>query len=152
MRISDWSSDVCSSDLGDDIAAASILNHQRRQAPGLIGAGVDSYPVGPFVHLVDDRVSMDDHEPVCLLLAEERFAYPAEVGKVLLLKVDAGADARMDEEIVAETERVGQPLQKLPMRWRHAVLDEPDARLPVHSSQFLEIGRASCRERGCRYV
>src|SRR3546814_11866361 len=105
MRISDWSSDVCSSDLGDDIAAASILNHQRRQAPGLIGAGVDSYPVGPFVHLVDDRVSMDDHEPVCLLLAEERFAYPAEVGKVLLLKVDAGADARMDEEIVAETER-----------------------------------------------
>src|SRR3546814_20342273 len=82
---------------------------------------------------------MDDHEPVCLLLAEERFAYPAEVGKVLLLKVDAGADARMDEEIVAETERVGQPLQKLPMRWRHAVLDEPDARLPVHSSQFLGI-------------
>src|SRR3546814_10005549 len=31
------------------------------------------------------------------------------------------------------------------MRWRHAVLDEPDARLLVHSSQFLGIDPIALR-------
>src|SRR3546814_3834919 len=40
MRISDWSSDVCSSDLGAPYRAAIALGHQLGQQPAVIDMGV----------------------------------------------------------------------------------------------------------------
>src|SRR3546814_9370644 len=90
MRISDWSSDVCSSDLNDDALKISCLLQGQ----------------GGLVHR------------------------------------DAGAHRGAD----------GDLLQVLALGRRRLGLDQVvQQRLQV-VLQLAEIGRASCRERGCQYV
>src|SRR3546814_2908382 len=96
MRISDWSSDVCSSDLGD------ADHHQRRPQRGE-GAGVAGWQLG-----VEAREREDDRD----------------LHQLRWLEVD---DAEVEPALAAA---------------------------PDETEQFDadEIGRASCRERGCQYV
>src|SRR3546814_8568550 len=66
MRISDWSSDVCSSDLGDGPAAAVALGQQRGQDVHLVVVGDRDHRVrGGGVGLLQDlgveRVAVDHH-------------------------------------------------------------------------------------------
>src|SRR3546814_5780476 len=61
MRISDWSSDVCSSDLGNDV---NLRDFEGRSAL-LLGKAKDnnaSCAIGPFVRLFDDGFGMDRSE------------------------------------------------------------------------------------------
>src|SRR3546814_18795056 len=107
MRISDWSSDVCSSDLAEGIALKACAD----------GSGwwlTTEQGKGRTVFHLFDRSTL------------------AHVGAV------AG-------ESVANTDGI----------WLH---DPPSTRFPegalhaVHHAQGMEIGRASCRERGGQYV
>ena len=45
---------------------------------------------------------MDDDEAMVAFIVEERVADPAQVVLGLLGQIDAGADAGVDEEVVAE--------------------------------------------------
>src|SRR3546814_11438165 len=59
MRISDWSSDVCSSDLGNDV---NLRDFEGRSAL-LLGKAKDnnaSCAIGPFIRLFGDDFGMDD--------------------------------------------------------------------------------------------
>src|SRR3546814_10557645 len=104
MRISDWSSDVCSSDLIDDRAAAARL-HVREGRP---------------------------HRPPGAPGADLQRALEHLVG--LVLQQDIGGELRgvVDQYVQAA-------------KFADGALDH-------RFDLFLEIGRASCRERVCQYV
>src|SRR3546814_15501299 len=120
LRISDWSSDVCSSDLGIDIVAAP--GQRDRQAVVLIGdaeAVANRFPAVPAAQrVVPHARQLDDgrteHRPVA---REGDPAAGAAFLAILKLLGQAGGVA-------------------------------VEARMAEHG---LEIGRASCREKGCQY-
>src|SRR3546814_4528772 len=67
MRISDWSSDVCSSDLTkDDLDAYALESHRRGKAATeaghfqreIVGVEIDT-PDGRQTHLVDEGIRFD---------------------------------------------------------------------------------------------
>src|SRR3546814_8677345 len=94
MRISDWSSDVCSSDLGEDAAAEAHEDRNERSAERERGQCLDDDPI---------------------------------IGSV------AGGAGQIPEE--ARDREQAEPGHQ------HA-----------GDGARAEIGRASCRERGCQYV
>src|SRR3546814_2486980 len=53
MRISDWSSDVCSSDLGADVGAAGAVNIAHRRATAGLALAIGP-AFGPTPHRVED--------------------------------------------------------------------------------------------------
>src|SRR3546814_567054 len=65
MRISDWSSDVCSSDLVGDMPRDGTPKLPRRDAPRLaIGSGWDDRPIGAAedgVEMIAEGVELADH-------------------------------------------------------------------------------------------
>src|SRR3546814_18764549 len=111
MRISDWSSDVCSSDL----RAARDCGAEPEEMPAL---------------QIADRLGLPP------LHAEQ-------VGGARHVDIEEGAPhqeiARLGGDILRA---LGQPLRR--DRARQAAL--------APAAPPVEIGRASCRERGCQYV
>src|SRR3546814_11540538 len=99
MRISDWSSDVCSSDLADTVATAKRLQEEGFQ------------PMPHFAaRSIPSRQALEDY-------------------------LKALADVTELRHVVTLAGAVDKPLG------------------PFDSSMaLLEIGRASCRERGCQFV
>src|SRR3546814_7860394 len=55
MRISDWSSDVCSSDLGDDLRDLFFERHAREQVGDALLDGQRRVPIGCVGHRTRDR-------------------------------------------------------------------------------------------------
>src|SRR3546814_20988847 len=110
MRISDWSSDVCSSDLGCPIRAIKVSD--GGQAGAL------------------DFVTRDE-DPALGTMVENR--------RLRLALAAALADA---------------PLVRLHMPAKVAARagDAHGVTLTLDDGTTLEIGRASCRERVCKYV
>src|SRR3546814_15253090 len=108
MRISDWSSDVCSSDL--DPMQADILDALRRganeDALSLARAATTANPQDPQAH------------------------------RALAMALRASGDS--DAALVSID--------------RAIALAPEDAELHFHRAGYLEIGRASCRERVCQSV
>lgn len=66
-------------------------------------------------------MAVDDDEAVVGIVQEERFADPAEVRLLLLVKLDSGPDPGMDEKELAETAAVDEALEKLDMFPRHGI-------------------------------
>src|SRR3546814_4613706 len=128
MRISDWSSDVCSSDLMTQIARISDTGNERRlQAERLIGAkalqeaqalrfNVFSGEFNAKLKGAEMGLDMDDYDVHC-----------AHIG-VRDLK---------NGRLVAKTR----------MRDHHA--DRSQGRF-YRDAEFSQIGRASCRVRRCK--
>src|SRR3546814_16687180 len=110
MRISDWSSDVCSSDLVDghdpDAVARAIATAQKSDRPSLIAC----------------RTTIG-------------FGAPNKQGTAATHGSPLG-----EAEIAATRKALG---------WPHAPFEIPAA---VLDGWRAEIGRASCRERMCRYL
>src|SRR6476620_7475519 len=94
---------------------ARSLDRQRRQHAGPISASVDADAVGSKLDFRADRMPMDDHESVIGVVVQERLADPAKVGLTLLLDLDPGADARVDEEIIPEAAGVDKASEELLM-------------------------------------
>src|SRR3546814_17014389 len=76
MRISDWSSDVCSSDLGNNNIAESIvgqLQHERYPEPAWIvcgaGTGGTSAPIGRYMRYRGLRTRLCVAEPTGMAFA-----------------------------------------------------------------------------------
>src|SRR6185369_4497260 len=74
-------------------------------------------------HLVADGVAMDDDETVVGLIEQERLADPSQVGLELPVELDAGANARMDEEIIPEPAGIGEGLEELHLLLRNRAPD-----------------------------
>src|SRR3546814_7154456 len=62
MRVSDWSSDVCSSDLGEDMAAKLFRPD----------SAID--PVNDGRHTLPDRPLMRESIPYCVVMPKEKIA------------------------------------------------------------------------------
>src|SRR3546814_15869938 len=107
MRISDWSSDVCSSDLAD----------RARKGIGILGmlgrTGTDGFEVDTF------RCALRERQ------ACER---------------DARSERDQEKFPVHSAQQFRLRQTRYPMS------------SPIAGMTCPEIGRASCRERGCQYV
>src|SRR3546814_16887135 len=132
MRISDWSSDVCSSDLlawwlqRRDVDAA--LDHLAALAPGI-----------------------DPARPVYSLTVGE--CQMVELAKVL----SSGASTVILDEptsvlLPPEVERLYGFIRDLKASGRSVVLISHKLADVSAVADRIEIGRASCRERGWKYV
>src|SRR3546814_17731609 len=126
MRISDWSSDVCSSDLSTDIsvqqAASGEIAHQRADAAGPGGR------LGAGPHAVDQRAEPrpgDAHDVADL------------VGKAAPRLV---AVLRRREPGAEEQDEAGGL-----MMFAHRLAQ------PVLGDAADTAGRSACKERGCKY-
>src|SRR3546814_17460389 len=124
MRISDWSSDVCSSDL----LVADRLGHDRAQALQCQGF------ITGLIKLQDIADSPLDEE-----IDIDVFLFRGQVALGLRIEVE---NALVDLEH-------GLHKRNLEMQARLDVALDHTAHLETHRHQ---IGRASCRERVCQYV
>src|SRR3546814_12594627 len=124
MRISDWSSDVCSSDLGPETAIF----------PSVLVPDVEGNRIGN---------------------PERQGA--AKVGGDGLQRVDADPDAAINDIV---RRRIGEGIFAKDVE-RYAASADPARRVVGRSDdvdgvdeagQIDQIGRASCRERVCKYV
>ncbi len=89
------------------------LQPDRGEDSALVRAGVDADAIGLFVHAVRNRVAVNHHHAVIDLARQEILADPAQVLVHLILQREAGANAGMDEQIVADRDhplaRVEEP-------------------------------------------
>src|SRR3546814_16405081 len=127
MRISDWSSDVCSSDLLLDLDTRTTLLDALREHLKLTGTkkGCDHGQCGACTVIVDGR----------------------RINSCLTLAVMHGGDS------ITTIEGLGSPENLHPMQ---AAFVRHDAFQCGYCTPgqicSAEIGRASCRERVCQYV
>src|SRR3546814_11552079 len=123
MRISDWSSDVCSSDLRVRLE----INLRHAKAAALLLA---------LVNHVDEQMEQRQYilplqiSPAFGLFHQQRQLLDGERGRVGVNGGDRSGVAAVDVAKIEESRAIAQFLQQ-------------DA---------IEIGRASCRERVCQYV
>src|SRR3546814_20604928 len=132
MRISDWSSDVCSSDLQDDIARLQWLVAQLLTFPRHL-----SQHVGGYV-LTENR--LDEMVPIHnAAMADRTFIEwdKDDIDELKLMKVDVLALGMLT------CIRKCFDLMRL-----HDLGDHVLKSVPAED----QIGRASCRERVCQYV
>src|SRR3546814_12091 len=156
MRISDWSSDVCSSDLpprSESTAAASR---------GLYKALIDSYRAHePVVLVVDEAQNM----PVSTL-ESLRMLSNLETASDKLIQIVLCGQPEFEE--ILQERRLRQLQQRIAV-WarlepltrkestaylRHRLEKAAFGSTPIMTNQTiaLKIGRASCRESVCQYV
>src|SRR5207248_7943609 len=91
----DWSSDVCSSDLGDQPALVLHRGGERERLPAGAGAGVDDDVPGPRVAcLGDELASFVLHLEEALLERREREDVGAAREGEAVLRMASGLDAR----------------------------------------------------------
>src|SRR3546814_18488070 len=91
MRISDWSSDVCSSDLNRTALAAAA---EKAFELGYHARVLGTEAVGPAedlaVYLVKEALDYQGERPACLLLGGERDRKSVVEGKCVSVRVDLG--------------------------------------------------------------
>src|SRR3546814_14853004 len=128
MRISDWSSDVCSSDLGLENALSRI-------------AGMYAFALWDRrdhrLHLVRDRIGK---KPLYYGWAGGALVFASELKAI-------AAHPRFKPEINRNALTAYLRYQYVPAPWS---IWQGIYKLPPGCR--LKIGRASCRERGCQYV
>src|SRR3546814_14820295 len=129
MRISDWSSDVCSSDL------KGVLR---------LGEDLDQRLIVEILQRCDDRKAADEFGDQTEFQQILRLALAQKLpGAAFLGRCDMGAKA--------DGFRLQPVANDLFQTCERAAADEEDVRR-IHLQEFLQIGRASCRERVCKYV
>src|SRR3546814_7043285 len=159
MRISDWSSDVCSSDLLKDLArqvwrdGAEGPRERRREAYEWIGNVKKRYPLrielayrGRRFVAANFRTMPDDSFVVTTtdVTAQIKAAKLLEQSKEELEK-------RVDER-THELRRLNEILQDEVRRHEQTAADLERARKAAEATNLGKIGSASCRERVCQYV
>src|SRR3546814_20448684 len=141
MRISDWSSDVCSSDLADHPPPVVVLDLDRLEANAramLTRAGRLPIRLGSksirCVEVMKRVMALDPRFKGLPCYSAREAAWLATPGFDDLL-VAYPTVVRDDLEAAAMATRAGHPLKPI-----------------IDDSRQTEIGRASCRERGCQDV
>src|SRR3546814_18062314 len=122
MRISDWSSDVCSSD----------LERRKLALNGHVSVAVAIAPGGRLIGTPEIRLQGVPVE-------EERAPFLVEATKAA---AEAIADGGRDREQLREKVRLA--VRRVATRWT--------GKKPIVDVMIIELGRASCRERVCTLV
>src|SRR3546814_14059213 len=102
MRISDWSSDVCSSDLVEQLAAA-----QRADIASLAGTGIAGHDVDDAVYGIGSpqrRAGAADHLYAVDIFGDDILHVPIDAGKQRRINAPA---VDQDEQLVGEVLRLG---------------------------------------------
>src|SRR3546814_7313094 len=150
MRISDWSSDVCSSDLGAGKSTVlhSIFGFTKIKAGKIIALGRDVTHLTSSAKLKDARIAyiLQDNSIFPDMTVEENIL----MGGSLL--ADRGKAREATEHIFARYDRLSKR-----RRERAGILPGGERRFLAISRALImdpqvQIGRASCRERVCQYV
>src|SRR3546814_12097766 len=135
MRISDWSSDVCSSDLSFSRAAEAL--------------GVSPSALSQLVRGFEGRVG------VRLLQRTTRSVALTEAGEMLFRRVRP-AVSELGDAIGQVRRTRNRPAGTLRVHvFRSAADSFLEPMLPAFMAAYpevVQIGRASCRERVCQYV
>src|SRR3546814_13411053 len=85
---------------------------------------IDADPLRAVIDGVGRRVAVYDHPRVAAARGEEGFANPAQIGARLLIERLAGADAGMDEQIIAGQHQVFAALEEIDRLGGHALGDQ----------------------------
>src|SRR3546814_9819921 len=139
MRISDWSSDVCSSDL---LASGSKPDGSGSgdSGSGLMSLNCEASCVGPRrqngVFGIPGGVTA-------------RTRILATSTAIICLASAAQAEERVEPSIVVTGQR---PITPDAVDARVSIERTPGAGEVIADTRFKKIGRASCRERVCPYV
>src|SRR5687768_7070365 len=96
---------------GDSVARGQIpalaaLEPQRGQPPAHERAGVDPDAVRHFLDFGRNRVAVDHDVTVVAIMGDEALAYPAQVPGLLLGERHSWANPGVDEQVVADDDRV----------------------------------------------
>src|SRR3546814_4057069 len=171
MRISDWSSDVCSADLGPvsvridsaggDVFGGRAISQAIRSESGEVACHIDGLAASAasYIAIAGDRVVA---APGAFLMIHRAWTFA--LGNCNDLVAQAGVLEKIDGTIAASyAAKAGEGdtdwldlMEK--ESWFTAeeslALGLIDEVLPEQSSKaaHVEIGRASCRERVCQYV
>src|SRR3546814_12335758 len=124
MRISDWSSDVCSSDLARDAERAQMLDRCLAEFQD------DSVQLVTAVSRVSERL----HD------LSRQAAGQAHSNLGLVANAASGA-VQVAENVRSVAFSSGRLVESI-----------AEIRYQTHASQSIENGRATCRERVCQYV
>src|SRR3546814_3589514 len=164
MRISDWSSDVCSSDLDSAIAGitnassvpdrlstisstvnSSIYEEERIDLGWTYRNDRIRLTLAPYYRDVDflDIDASDENRRGAVMLLSYRLAPTWDVGTF----VDVARSDFRNPDLRTEDKRYGLSVAKT---WSHHWSTDLDY---VNYRHYMdEIGRASCRDRACPYV
>src|SRR3546814_6643823 len=118
MRISDWSSDVCSSDLDIQIPAIEIAGLAKRYASRS----------GGTVALRDVSLTVGRHEFVCIV-------GPSGCGKSTLLKIISGIEPPSDGLVRRFGEVVTEPTPDIGMVFQAPEIGRAHVCTPVNNAQ-----------------
>src|SRR3546814_18551741 len=148
MRISDWSSDVCSSDLlllVHDPLEGEVVGRLHQDAQ--VGERIADLHALVEARAADHAVRQAEGNEALLELAGLR-AGAHQDGDLLQVVVLVARDQRLD--LLADEARLGLAVPQAPQAELLALLVLGPQRLA--EAALVEIGRASCRERVCQYV
>src|SRR3546814_12143303 len=144
MRISDWSSDVCSSDRSQDHILVHTKHAPRAPVEGEVQESITSH----------DEVADGLHEyrPASTRL-NQHMRFRTDTIKRLFCRREVGAQLRRDilmdahagEVLVRREQRYEKPCSEVVNTSR------TEALVRLLKGSVGEIGRASCRERVCQY-
>src|SRR3546814_2740323 len=138
MRISDWSSDVCSSDLPRQSGFQFVQPDPRGAVRGCtpVASGRERATAGNFRPVRDGR----PFELTNLEETEQEVFQPVPYGRKIIAV--PGALRKIDRQCPSYRIAPCVPGQESDLRSRQAI---------AHDIMQKEIGRASCRERVCQY-
>src|SRR3546814_5625626 len=178
MRISDWSSDVCSSDLVSLgrvfapvpsefllIASTVLLLTGFGLIMVLSATSALDGARNPFEHVIKQGVFAVLGIPLMFIASRlpvafwRRMAWPVLIGatafQLLVFVPGLGIESYGTRNWVSIAGFQFQPAEFLKLAlalWMGAILYRKRTMLTSWSHVFIQIGRASCRERWCQYV
>src|SRR4051812_45949231 len=104
---------------GVEKPAAVILDRQSREDSAFVGARVDADAIAPLLHFGADRMAVDHDEAVLTVVEQERLPDPAQVGLLLPVERNSGANAGVDEQEIAELAAVDEASKEFDMLIRY---------------------------------
>src|SRR3546814_12275329 len=159
MRISDWSSDVCSSDLGERFELATNPAAVNLAVDGdnlILGFDLDGNGTpDSFVILEDLVLAAGGGNPPVLMVAGEPIGVDLLIGNAqAFAQIDQGGPGASLATAAGDTGPQGGGVTEYSNTLGDAIhLLVAQGRISPDQLEFgLKIGRASCRERVCHYV
>ena len=107
-----------------DVPALRPFDADRSQDAARIGAGIDADTVRPLIDRGPDCMAVNDRKSVVGVVAEERFADPAQVGLPLLIEANARPDSRVNEDIIAKAHGVVEAAKEFYVLARDRALNQ----------------------------
>src|SRR5690242_12052050 len=131
---------------GREEPAIGAFEADRAQPAGGESAGIEADAVRPLDHAVADAVAVDDQLAELGVAVEEARADPAHVGALLVLDRHAGAQAGMDEDVIADLDPVLERFEESDVALRDVRLQQRE-QLGIIGAFEIMLGDAVAQDR-----